>query len=216
MKRTAIICLFLMLSSFALAQADSAVLDRNFVFKDGIFLNFQQVLNNNPVPKSKIITDISQYDLDFYDKLLEKKTLKFYYNGTVQEVNTGDIWGYSDNGSLYIHWNDEFNKIPVVGSLGHFIASKLVTTYSSPYSSWYYDPYDYNTTTTREIFQYILDFRTGKVYDFTVSSLLYLMQKYDKELYDEYSKLSRRKRKKMMFYYLRKFNSRNKIYLPKQ
>jgi len=38
----------------------------------------------------------------------------------------------------------------------------------------------------------------------------------DTSLYDEFNNLSKRKQKKMLFYYLRKFNERNPLLIPKE
>jgi hypothetical protein len=37
----------------------------------------------------------------------------------------------------------------------------------------------------------------------------------DPELYDEFVRLSRKKKKQMLFYYIRKYNEKNPLYLPK-
>jgi len=36
----------------------------------------------------------------------------------------------------------------------------------------------------------------------------------DTELYDEYVQLSRKKKKDLMFVYIRKFNDKNPLYIP--
>ena len=44
-----------------------------FKFEEGIFLNFDQVKQNKPIPKSRIITTIPYDDPDFYDRILQGK-----------------------------------------------------------------------------------------------------------------------------------------------
>ncbi len=61
--------------------------------------------------------------------------------------------------------------------------------------------------------QYLIDFETGKLYDYKRESLEVLLMK-DPELHDEYQSLRRRKKKQLKFMYIRKFNERNPIYFP--
>lgn len=188
-----------------------------FKFKDGIFLNFQQVKNNSPIPKSQIMTTIDYNAFDFYDKLLDNKYITIYDNlGVQKKIDVEKIWGFSDKGILYININDEFNRIPVFGSISHFIANKTFQEYD-PYryqyqnSRYYYnDPY----TTKTVMIQYILDFETGKIYEFNVNSVEKILIK-DPELYEEFSKLSNRKKKKLKFVYIRKYNQKHPVYFPK-
>ncbi len=186
-----------------------------FKFKDGIFINFQQVKDNNPVPKSQILTTIDYNTFDFYNKLFLNKYITIYDNlGIQKKINTSRIWGFSNRGVLFINLNDEFNRIPVFGSISHFTANKTIQEYD-PYrynNSYYYynDPYSEKTV----LMQYLLDFDTGKIYNFDVKSVEAVISK-DPELYEEFSKLSKRKKNKLKFVYIRKYNQKHPIYFPK-
>ncbi|NJK86819.1 MAG: hypothetical protein HC906_13430 [Bacteroidales bacterium] len=60
-----------------------------FKFKDGIFLNFDQVKNNNPIPKSRIIVDFGYNEPDFFDRILQNKKIYFFdHIGSRQEVSS--------------------------------------------------------------------------------------------------------------------------------
>ncbi len=187
-----------------------------FKFSDGIFLNFQQVKDNNPIPKSQILTTIDYNSFDFYNRLFENKYITVYDNlGIQKKILVKSIWGFSDKGVLYINLNDEFNRIPVFGSISHFTANKTVQEYD-PYrynNSYYYYNEPYSTKTV--MVQYLLDFETGKVYVFSVNSVESILMK-DPELYEEFSKLSNRKKKKLKFLYVRKYNQKHPIYFPKK
>ena len=190
----------------------------DFKFKEGIYLNFDQVKMNSPLPKSRIISTYDYSDPNFFDKILEKDKI-FYYDqiGNKNELKTSDIWGYSRNGFIYIKKDDGFFRITLIGAICHFIASQ--TTYSNFYNSPYYysymDPYrtypsSYPTT---EVKQYLLNFLTGAVLDYDDKALeIFLMQ--DPELHDEYMELSKKKRKQQRFIYIRKFNERHPLYFP--
>ena len=40
----------------------------DFRFKDGIYINFDQVRLNNPIPKAKLLTSTDYNDREFFDK----------------------------------------------------------------------------------------------------------------------------------------------------
>ncbi len=186
----------------------------SFKFTDGIFLNFSQVKGNRPIPKSKIVTDIDYEAYDFFEKILDMEKINLYDRlGNMLEVDIDKIWGFSDKGILYINYNREYNRIPMLGKLCHFIANKTFTQYNS-YDYYRYNSY-YNTPTTNtEMRQYILDFETGKIYSYELRSVEALLMK-DPELYDEFNRLRRGRKKKMIFLYIRKYNTKHPLYLPK-
>jgi len=221
---------------------DSVALTPDFRFKDGVFLNFDQVRTNNPIPKAKILTSADYNDREFFNQVFESDKIYFYDAlGGRQEVNNNDLWGYARNGILYVRVEDGFNRITYLGTLSHFVAD--ITTYDnryynspynyynpysySPYSSSYYNPYynpyysrypygSYGPTTVskNELVQYIIDFETGKVVEYEINNVEILLMK-DPDLYQEFVQMSRKKKKQMLFLYLRKYNEKHPIYLPK-
>jgi hypothetical protein len=211
------------------AQTDTASMVRytpDFAFEEGIFLTFEQVRNNAPIPKSRLITDVDYYAKDFFPEVLSKKYIYFYdFFGNRQEVKSSDIWGFSRNGILYILMENDFFRVTIIGRICHFVAT--VTTYEDRYYDpyYYYNPYYYDSYyryggypssyKTNEMRQYLIDFDTGQVSDYETDNLEVLLMK-DPELHDEYSQLSNKKKKQLKFLYLRKFNERNPLYLPVQ
>ncbi len=207
----------------------------DFRFTDGIYLNFDQVKMNKPIPKAKILTSVDYNDREFFKKVLEPGKIYFYDNmGVRQEVAMNNIWGYSRNGVLYVQIQGNFNRITFVGSICHFVAD--VTTYDSryynspygyydpyyspygysnyynPYNPYYY-PYGQSNMSRTELKQYIIDFESGKILEFDVENTELLLMK-DSTLYDEYVQLSRKKKKELMFVYIRKFDENNPLYIP--
>ena len=207
----------------------------DFRFNDGIFMTFEQVRENNPISKAKILTSADYNDRDFFKQVFENDEVYFYdAMGIRQEVSKEDIWGYSRNGILYVQIQGGFNRVTYVGNICHFVAD--ITTYDrryygSPYNYYdpYYSPYSYNyyspyyspyympyrpTTVSRnELVQYMIEFETGKLIEYDLKNVELLLMK-DPELYDEFLKLTRRKKKQMMFLYLRKYNEKHPLYLP--
>ncbi len=208
------------------AQPDSANMVEytpEFKFSEGIFLNHKQVRTNRPVPQSRILTQVDYSDRDFYIKVLENKTLLFYdHLGMKQEVKSNQVWGFSRNGILFISLDEKYQRITIIGSICHFVAT--ITTYDTRYYDPYaYNPYDYyyrhggypTNTQSSEMRQYIMDFENGKIYDYDVEGLEILLM-HDPELHDEFLQLKKKKKRQQKFVYLRKFNQRNPLYIPKK
>ena len=203
-----------------------------FKFNDGIYLNFDQVKLNSPIPKAKLLTSIDYNDREFFKKILEIDKIYFYDNmGVRQEIAKNTIWGYARNGVLYVQIQENFNRITFIGNICHFVAD--ITTYDSRYynspygyydpyyspygySSYYnpyYSPYRQSNIARNEMKQYLIDFESGKVMEFNVENTELLLMK-DSQLYEEYVQLSRKKKKELMFVYIRKFNEKNPLYIP--
>jgi hypothetical protein len=207
----------------------------DFKFKDGIYLNFDQVKTNSPIPKAKLLTSADYNDREFFTKVFSAAKIYFYDNmGIRQEIEQNNIWGYARNGVLYVQIQGNFNRITFIGNICHFVAD--ITTYDtrynySPYGyydPYYYSPYSYGSyypygsysspyrqsnVARNELKQYIIDFETGKILEFDISNVELLLMK-DPSVYDEYIQLPRKKKKELMFVYIRKFNEKNPLYLP--
>lgn len=190
-----------------------------FRFNDGIYLGFAQLKKNDPVPVARVISATDPGDTDFFTKLLEEKQISYFDDfGVQQTVSVDKIWGFSRNGVVYIRVGRNFSRITVIGSICHFVAN--ITTYTSQYyDPYYYNPYYYRypgtapATTSSEMRQYLLDFETGKILDYDVQGVEILLMK-DPELHDEFEALRNKKKKQLKFYYIRKFNERNPLYVP--
>jgi hypothetical protein len=235
-----LVCFFLISSiSFSLNIAqdqDGRVkYSPDFKFNDGIYINFEQVKTNNPIPKAKLLTSADYNDREFFNKVFESGKIYFYDEmGVRQEMEKSKIWGFARNGVLYVQIQDNFNRITFVGNICHFVAD--ITTYDTRYNNYspygyydpyyspygygsyypygsYYSPYSQQNMTRNELKQYIFDFETGKILEFNVANVKLLLMK-DPLVYDEYVQLSGKKKKELMFVYIRKFNENNPLYLP--
>jgi len=208
------------------AQSDSSALVKytpSFVFNEGFFLHFDQVKSNAPIPPWRVVFPKDYKDPDFFDAVIENKKLVYYDDlGIKHETSTDQLWGYSRKGSLYINVNGTFNRINIVGSICHFIAVFRV------YQPSYYDPFVYGPYysgigynlrmgssgyESAEVKQLILDFETGKLYEYSLESLELIFSR-DPELYAEFSALKKKQKKQLKFVYLRKYNDRHPLYFP--
>ncbi len=201
--------LVLFISSFSFAQSDSVRYVPGFKFNEGIYLDYRSFKANKPVAKAQIIADYSKEELDFVRKIIAKRFITYLDTlGRITEVNAQSLWGFSENNSIYIRYNDDFNKIVVLGGLCHFTA--LFTTYFS--SSPTMGVGQTTGTPVESIQQYILDIQTGQVFDYVLPNMEELLKR-DANLYIEFMAFSKRKRRQMMFIYLRKYNERQGLYL---
>ena len=214
----------------------------DFKFRDGIYLNFDMVRSNSPIPKAKLFTSVDYNDKDFFDQVISSEKIYFYDNmGVRQEIEKDNIWGFARNGVLYAKVQDNFNRITFFGSIIHFVADVTTSTgynpygyydpyyspyrsyyspyYLSPYSSRYYDPYGYggypyrSNSSRTDLQMFMIDFETGKTYEYNLENLEALLMK-DPQLYEEFVSMRNKNQKKMMFVYLRKFNEAHPVFLP--
>ena len=217
----------------AFSQSGEKRIDKyspDFEFKNGIYLDFSNVKMNNPLPSSRIVSEIPHDDPSFYDKLMSSKKVTYFDDfGVQQTLSSDDIWGFSRNGIIYIKIGNGFSRVTIIGGICHFVAD--ITTYSSRYNDPYnyypysnypysYSPYGYNrygyspgNYSTSEMKQYLIDFETGKVMEYNEKNLSVLLMK-DPELHDEYVSLRKKKQKQLKFLYIRKYNEKNPIYFP--
>lgn len=217
-----------MLALNSFAQKDSSGLTKytpEYRFQDGIYLNFNQVKGNKAIPSSRISSNTDPYDMNFYKNLIEQDQITYFDEfGAQKQVKTETIWGFAQDGKLFINYNGEFNRIPIVGKIGHFISD--ITVYESFYDPYYRDYYDnfsyrnsyYNrgyprTSRSKEMRQYLVNFETGEVNSYDLDEVKAIIIE-DPELYDEFTSMKKRKQKDLMFFFIRRYNEKHPLYLP--
>jgi hypothetical protein len=214
----AIVAIFITIQANTQIKSDSLVMySPEYKFAEGFYPDFESVKKNSPIPKGRIISDYDYNDNNFFENTVLQKKIYYFDNlGNRLEILTSRLWGYAKNGALYINIDDGFYRITLVGSICHFIAYHTDT-----YNTSYYDPYSVSypyypgaTSSSTEMMQYLFDFNTGRVVNYDVEGLEVLIMT-DARLHDEFMQLSSRKKKQMLFVYLRKFNERNPLYLVK-
>jgi len=224
MNKNTFLIYFILVPLFAFSQNDSIKKTNkytiNFKFTDGVFMSINDVKRNKPIPKAKIVYNGKFDDYSFFEKALAGDVFYVLNNlGQKEAISVKDVWGYSQNGVLYINWNSQFNRIPVFGNLSHFIADKTYiennhNPYNNPYNNYNpYNPYsNYNPQTVKkEIRQYLLDMETGRILNYNYKNIEILLMK-DEQLYEEFVKLKRKKKRQLKFLYLRKYNKKHPFY----
>lgn len=212
-KHIFLFLLFCFAACSLFAQQKVAQYTKDFSFKEGVYLSFADFKNHNPIPVSKVVFNVNRGDRDFLKYALDKKEFVYLDSlGREQKIETTKVWGYCSNNVVNINYGTSFNRVVVIGSISHFVATiQTIVSIRNPY--YYYDPYYNRTQYSYVTGQYILDFETGTVGDFNVANMESLLQR-DQELHKEFMTLSKKKKKDSIFIYLRKFNDKHPIYFP--
>ncbi len=224
MKKTIILIITILICCNIFSQeAEKVKYTPDYRFKEGLFLNLEAVKANKPIPFQQLQPEITTDDFSGLKKITEQENFTILKeNGSIEQINKKLLWGFSWKGILYVRWNEEYNRVPVLGNISHFIANK--TTYSNIYPDptisygygGYYNPHTYNyiPIENKEIRQYIIDFESGKIMDYNSRNLEIILAR-DAEIYNEFVNMRKRKKNKMMFFYLRKYNNKHPLYLNK-
>ncbi len=193
--------------------------DMDFTFTDGLYLTKDDFKNNCPIDKSQISTNLAVNDVTFFEQVFDEKTIKIFDNlGNEQEIAVSKIFGFCNEGTVYINHNGYFCRLGIIGSICHFQGYKTVY-HSAPnpymgygYRPYYYGPSTYNHTTS-EVQQYIYNFETGQVLEYNSQNMEQFLMA-DPKMHDEYADLSRKKKTAKLFYYMRLFNEKHPLYVP--
>jgi len=189
---------------------DSIAYSKDFVFKEGLYVSYEQFKHNSPVEIKKIIFDYDKTKLDFLKAVTGKKEIVFL-NDSNQKViiKTSDIWGYCQNQAIYIRYSDDFFRVPIVGNICHFLGYQYV-------SGGYSNPNIFGGSQTfqgavKEQTQFIFDNQTMQIMMFDVNTIDLILER-DGELHKEFIALSNKKKRQSTFLYLRKYNEKHPLY----
>ena len=223
---------FLSLVGKVYSQNDSdtlvLVIAPESVLKDGVYLSFEDLKTNNPLLKENIVSTNDKMQSDFISKALnDNKEIIFSYKGSQYRAEVSKIWGYCQNGNVYIHFNnDKFWRITVFGSVSHFLATIMVTRYvSSDYGmggmgmGYGMGGMGYGMggpsipVKQPEMHEFLLDYSTGEIAECTPNNLEVVLSR-DMKLYQQYMEIKKRKRKDFIILYIRKYNAEHPISFP--
>ena len=173
---------------------------------DGLYLSVADVQYNDPIPATYLINQLDIRDSDYLDQVVQLDSV-FYYDREEMEakVASSALWGYCKNGILYVHFDNQFARVQVVGSICHFTSIVEVVSYVS-------DPFDRmgraTPVVTQEIMENMIDLASGYVQRFTEDAFLNVLQR-DGQLYREYIGFKPKKQRQKMYRYLTLYNERN-------
>jgi len=214
--RHVLFLLFFCFLQFLVRAQDSVAYTRDFRLYEGLYLSYQDFRYNWPIPKEKINTKINKDQLDFYSKLLEEQEMIDYTerDGAEAKVKTEKVWGYCQNNIIYINQDNNFFRIPVFGAVSNFIGTVEVVGYSPGYDPFMNAPINNTAAKTREIRQYLFDFYSGEIVQFSIEKLEEFLKR-DEVIYKEFSTLNKKKKKEFATKYIRMYNEKHAVYFPK-
>ncbi|MGZ3862927.1 MAG: hypothetical protein ACXVPN_10985 [Bacteroidia bacterium] len=224
MKKFVLNIFLILISANIFAQSDSVAYTGDMVLKDGLYFSYTDMRKNNPFPKENIISAADKSELDFIFKTVsDNKEISVAYNGQPEKVETKKIWGFCQNNTVYINFQGKFYRIPVFGNISNFLGT--VEVYNN-YNSGFYGGVGVGMgmgyggmmgapmpVKQRETRQFIFDFYSGDIMDYTLDNVEMLISR-DLKLYEEFMQLKKKKRRDMMMLYVRKYNLTHPVKFP--
>lgn len=186
-----------------------------YKFIDGIYLNFDQVLKQNPIPFKNIVSSQNNLSTSFIEEALTEEEVTLFIDGEKSKLKTNSLWGYSMNGVLFFQIYGQFYRVPSIGTISFFVASVEVEyqTNADPWNNSYYNHYE-RTYKTTELQMFLIDFTNGTLYQYSIENVVHLISS-DMNLHQEFVSLKKRKQKQLAFMYIRRFNELHPLYFTK-
>ena len=101
---------FSFISLITTAQTGLIAYTHDYEFNEGLFLTVNDFKQNDPIPKSSIVSGVPKSLADFLKQVIEQKFIVFKdSSGKEQKLETASLWGYCQNRTVYINFNKEFN-----------------------------------------------------------------------------------------------------------
>ena len=212
--RTLLNIFTLLYSGFLISQSDSVMITELKPFNEGLYFTNNDHRYNKSVSKENINTNINKDQIDFYYKLTSTPKIEYSLDGKTYSIEPSNIWGFVQNGTLFVNYKSVFYRVPVFGAISYFAGVVEVTGYYTGV----YDPMfgvgGGRAIKTKEVNEFIVSYYDGKVIPFDMDYLDLLLST-DETVYKEYKSLSRRQRKKQVTRYIRKFNEKHPVYFLK-
>jgi hypothetical protein len=201
--------LFLIWQTCVFAQETPQMVryDKNFAFRDGIYLSFEEFRNNRPSISAFKVVRNSQFsaEITLEYQCVEEKT------GNIKTCIAEKCWGYALNNNVYIAQgiSGYYFRLHIIGALIHFYSVEIMPVY---YYDYTYGYPDYRATRRAESREYVVEFATGRKISFNYRDFSRFLLENDRQLYDELQKT--KKKKKMIYHFLLKYNEKYPIAFP--
>ncbi len=169
---------------------------------EGVYISSDQFLKQQPsyTPAQLNRTNATtHYSIRSWSN---KDSLYIYINQHKQAILRESVWGFYDDGNLFLQHNGYFHKVTLLGSISLF--TEIYPLIKAPFTP-------VTTDETKEIIPSMIDLHSGKMYLLAVKSLLELL-KSDETLLNNFTVLTKKTRKKMMYSYIERFNDRHPLF----
>lgn len=202
---------------------DSVKFSKDYYFNEGVYLSYRDFRSGNAVPRAYILSKVEKNQLEFYNKLFDDSdTLVIRFGNGIRLIPVDCVFCYVQNNVVYLNVEGTFCRLPVFGSVSHFIGTITVEAFKA--SGAFYDPYQANGGSSitgggaplkaKETRQFLFDFYTGKISLANEENVDEILRR-DTELYREYSVLKKRMKRKKMSLFLKKYNEKHPAYFPR-
>ena len=208
--------LFCCFAHLLISQPSGSIpFDKSFQFKPGLYLEFKDWKNNDPVPFENILTDLDRNSPDFFKKLFSKHYIYFKDAvGKEWKVKPSQIFGLSIHNQVF---DKNFAQIKFIGSICYYadtrvdvinelieVGLELSTSYfpntSSPNRQW----------SKPDLKEFIIDFATGETTPFNQRNVEVILKR-DREIYREYQKAKGAKKDKL-YRFMYEYNKKYPVY----
>jgi hypothetical protein len=216
------VCVFIFSLSFAKAQwsDDMVMYSPEYVFKDGLYLNIEQFRTNNPLPLNRVISAVPENHPNYFEELLSKPSFRYSNaDSSIASAKSSAIFGYCFNGRPHVMAFGEGSRMVTIGSICFFVGNEVVPINTGfgigggvGIGGGIGVGVPIGGSTVRQT-QLILHVGSGIMSDLYPESLLKMIED-DPALAEEFSKVKKRKKRELMYAYIRKYNERNPLYLP--
>jgi hypothetical protein len=215
----------------------------DFVFKEGVYLSFEDFKNNNPIALTHILSDFDIRSTDYVWQVLNTDSITYFDNLFEERIApVNKVWGFCSNNKIHVgintverseRWNDrDWFQLISIGAYSYFTAVILVERFMPPNQGMMMpgggmsmnDPMLNRQMSSYEesvSIQMLLDFPNGEFIQLAFGDLnsispklMSVLLQNDASLQREYLNQSARDQKKISMFYIRKFNQRSPIYFP--
>jgi len=199
------------LSFICTSQIDSVEYSSGTPIADGLYMSYTDFRHNRSISKDQIQSNQDKSQLEFISKVLGEEKFSANMDGELIPCLSKNVWGYFQNNTFYINFKNEFYRVPVFGSISFLVA------YVTVVSPAFYDPrfaLSSPASTSKELKEFIMNFYDGELVEFNLTQAEELLSR-DTALFEEYKKLSNRKKKDEIYKYIRRFNIAHPVYFLK-
>ncbi len=191
----------------------------NFGLRNGVYYSQNSFLLNRPDLPFTAITDRTGNKVA--PENFEPQEFSYYRDslGVQVPLYNAQIFGYSIEGTFYkkIEYQNEiyFGRSVNPGSLWQFAAVvTTVNTVANP-ADPYFNNFGTYTTSTKNLLQVVYYLEANQILALDPRKVLPIIRQ-DPVIAEMLDEKSRRKQRKMVYYFLRKYNQRNPVAFPIQ
>ena len=224
--------------SFSVFAQERVVYSEDFLFEDGIYLDFQDFKNNIPIRLEYLLTDLDIRNPNYIDRVVEKDTITYFDNlFEEREVLTENIWGFAKDGIPHVAHNLVWNRprvskeivFPIMKEIGqycfysseHFTSAWVQSIGLIAFPNRTFTADDDNNI--KEQVYMLMDFGSGQIIkakpglgiDLMVERVYILLQS-DKKLLRQFASLSYSQQKKQSMFFIKRYNDAHPVSFPKR